>query len=49
MTRVEYYLAKALECEQMARGARDAETKRQLKELASEWRLLAAHAERQGS
>jgi hypothetical protein len=46
MTRVEYYLAKALECEQMAR---DAETKRQLKELASEWRLLAAHAERQGS
>jgi hypothetical protein len=39
---------RALECEQMARAARDPEVKRQLEYLAFEWRQMAEQAERYG-
>lgn len=46
IARPEDYRAKADECEQQARGARDPEVKAQLQLLARQWRELADQAER---
>jgi hypothetical protein len=40
--------ARADECEQKAKEAKDVEAKRLLSEAAQEWRLLAMHAELRG-
>jgi hypothetical protein len=48
MTKADEYRAKALECERMARNARDPEAKRQLQDLAFEWRQMADQADKHG-
>jgi hypothetical protein len=42
------YRARAVECELKAEEARDLEVRRQLIDLARQWRLLAEQAERHG-
>jgi hypothetical protein len=48
MTTAAEFRARADECEQKAKVAKDAEAKRVLLEAAQEWRTLAAHAELRG-
>jgi hypothetical protein len=43
--KVEYYRAKALECDVLADKATDAEARRLLREAAEDWRILAAQVE----
>jgi hypothetical protein len=43
--KVEYYRAKALECDELADKATDAEARRLLREAAEDWRILAAQVE----
>jgi hypothetical protein len=45
--RVDWYRAKAAECEQKAEEARDLEVKCSFAEMAHQWKYLAAQAERQ--
>jgi hypothetical protein len=43
--KVEYYRAKALDCDVLADKATDAEARRLLREAAEDWRILAAQVE----
>jgi len=45
-TTAEEYRAKAAECDQRAESSRDPDIKDALKDLARQWRELAAHADR---
>jgi hypothetical protein len=47
-SRVDQYQAKAAECEQKAKEAREPKVKRDFAELARQWCSLAEQAERQG-
>jgi hypothetical protein len=47
MSRADELWAKAAECAKQAEAARSPEAKRTFQEAAAEWRLLAAHTERQ--
>jgi hypothetical protein len=46
-SRADHYQAKAAECEQKAKEAREPEVKRDFAELARQWCSLANQAERQ--